>query len=649
MEKADAATEQRSAADFRFGHLFHRIRDAVIVADAKTERMVLWNPGATRLFGYTEEEALAMPLHLLVPDELRADHRAGIQRYHRTHQGVRVDSDQVIDVNALHKTGKRIPVEITLSRLPIYLDTEDRFVMAIIRDASFRKALEETRIRERTAVMFEQSPLAMTIVDATGRLLDANPAFQSLSGYSLAELCTMSPFDITHAEDRELSRRSFEQLVAGSLTRQFLEKRYVTKTGSVVWGRLVTFRLVSSDGAPPVFMAMIQDITQEKQLSAQLIQSQRMEAVGLVAGGVAHDFNNLLTTIVGHSELILASEELDPSVQEGIHGIHEAASIAEEISDQLLQLTGRRGIETGVVSLRDLLLRLEGVVRSAAGENVSVEMTLDGTPCWVRSDAGPLEQVVLNLCMNAKDAMVSRGGSLLVALDTVDLTERGAGALLGMSEGRHVRLRIEDTGAGISTDAQPHIFEPFFSTKPRGETSGLGLSTVYQIVAALGGSITFKSTLGEGTAFEVHIPLASPPSETPPGTPAGGGGRNILLVDDQDGVRLVVARMLGRLGYRVIQAASGDEALQVHSSGADSIDVLVTDVVMPGLDGADLARRVTSSRPDLPVLFISGHSDVLPHIPDRPGRTALLNKPIHMDELGRALDHIVGSRSGGKA
>ena len=650
MEKAEGAIERKSVADFGFGHLSHRIRDAVIVADGGTERIVLWNPGAARLFGYSEEEALEMPLHLLVPDELRHAHRTGIQRYHRTHQGVRVDSDQVIDVEGLHKSGQRIPIEITLSELSLDLDKDDRLIMAIIRDASFRRALEDAKIRERTAVLFEQSPLAMATLDASGRFVDANPSFQTMSGYSLSELCTMTALDLTHPDEWAESRGAFAQLVEGSRTRLLLENRYVTKGGNVVWGRLIGFRLVSSDGGPPVFLAMIQDITQEKHLSGQLIQSQMMEAVGLVAGGVAHDFNNLLTTIVGHSEILLASKDLDASVREDIQGIHEAAGIAEEISDRLLELTRRRGIKTDVVSFRDLLLHIENVVRSATGEEVSLEMTGDGSPCWVRSEAGLLEQVVLNLCINAREAMARRGGSLLITLDTVHFTESEAADLLGIHEGVHARLRVKDTGPGIPDSARPHIFELYFSTKQGENASGIGLSTVYQSIAGLDGSITFTSALGEGTTFEIHLPLAAPPARlSSTRTPADGEGRTVLLVEDQDPVRFVVARLLRLLGYRVLQASSGDEALRVCGSVGDSIDVLVTDIVMPGLDGVELARRVRSARPDLPVLFISGHSKDVPQIDDPTEKTMLLNKPIHMVDLGRALDQLIGSPSDAKA
>ena len=649
MEKTDAAIGRKTVADLGFEHLFHRIRDPVIIADARTERIVLWNPGAVRLFGYSEEEALAMPLHLLVPEDLRAAHRAGIQRYYRTHRGVRVDSDQVIDVDGLHKSGEQVPVEITLSKLPSHLDRDDRFIMAIIRDASPRRALEEAKIRERTAVLFDQSPLAMGTLDASGRFVDANPAFQTMSGYSLSELSAMTALDLTHPDDWTETREAFGQLVEGSRTGVLLERRFVTKAGSVVWGRLIGFKLVSPDGGPPLFLTMIQDITQEKHLSGQLIQSQMMEAVGMVAGGVAHDFNNLLTTIVGHSELLLASEDLDVGVREDVQAIHEAAEIAEEISDQLLQLTPRRRIATDVVSFRELLLRIEGVLRSIAGEDVSFEMTCDGTPCWVRSSAGLLEQVVLNLCMNAKEAMAHRGGRLRITLDTVHLTESETADLLGIHEGMHVRFRVKDTGAGIPDSARPHIFEPYFSTKQEKDASGIGLPTVYQIIAGLDGSITFSSALGEGTIFEVHLPLAAPPAQLPSSTrmPADGEGRTVLLVEDQDRVRFILARLLRLLGYRVIQAPSGDEALRVCGSVGDSIDVLVTDIVMPGLDGVELASRVRSARPDLPVLFISGHSGDLLPITD-PMKTMLLNKPIHMVELGRALDELMGSRSDAK-
>jgi signal transduction histidine kinase len=342
--------------------------------------------------------------------------------------------------------------------------------------------------------------------------------------------------------------------------------------------------------------------------------SQKLEAIGRLAGGVAHDFNNLLTVVLGRLQLLQRTTSLEGEERVHVDEALDAASHAVSLTRQLLTLSRRGAPRTVVFALSDVIEPMHDVLRRMGGENLELVLSLDEAAGLVRADPAQIEQVVLNLVLNARDAMPS-GGTVIVACREVVLDEAQAALRDGGARpGPHVVLSVSDTGSGMSTDVIDHLFEPFFTTKEPGAGTGLGLATVYGIVQQSGGHTQVRSEVGVGSTFELWFPRADVPRSPLPedegpaaGQPVAGGGETVLLVEDEDGVRRLALEILQRAGYRVLAAAGGDEALRLLLEERRGVDLLLTDVVMPRVNGRIVAARVTQLRPETRVLLMSGY------------------------------------------
>ncbi len=365
-------------------------------------------------------------------------------------------------------------------------------------------------------------------------------------------------------------------------------------------------------GAPAYFISTIEDLTDRDAMEGQLRQSQRMEAVGRLAGGIAHDFNNLLTVIVGYAELVL--RQLDPGtpLQRDVAEIRRAGINAAALVRQLLAFGHKRTLQPQILDVNEVVFRMNGLLRRLIDENVVLATELATHLDLVLADPGQVEQIILNLALNARDAM-PEGGRLTIETANVELDAQWVAQHPGASEGHYVRLVITDTGMGMDGTVQAKLFEPFFTTKERGRGTGLGLATVYGIVRQNGGSIFVDSRPGYGSTFTIFLPRteqsADPSKAARLATQALGGAEAILLVEDQPEVRGVIADTLVRHGYDVLVAANGVEALSILERHEGDVHLLVTDIVMPGMSGRDLAERLVAARPDLRVLYMSGYTD----------------------------------------
>ncbi len=358
-------------------------------------------------------------------------------------------------------------------------------------------------------------------------------------------------------------------------------------------------------------LAVVRDVTEQRRLEAQFRQAQKMEAVGRLAGGVAHDFNNLLTVINGFADLLYDQLPRDAPTREPVEHIRKAGARAGELTHQLLAYGRKQILRPQPLNLGALVANLGAMLRRLIGERV--ELVIDATPVRVKADPGLLEQALMNLAVNARDAMF-RGGTLTIATRAVTLgpgtTHDGA----DVRPGRYAELRVTDTGCGMPPEVLAHLFEPFFTTKGIGEGTGLGLATVYGIVRQSGGHVAVETAVGAGTTFRVYLPAADPgppeSAERPrPTAPAARGSETILLVEDDDEVRALALRVLQAAGYAVVDAASGEQALRAVAAYGVAADLLATDVVMPGMGGRELADRLTAATPGLRVLFMSGYTD----------------------------------------
>lgn len=483
---------------------------------------------------------------------------------------------------------------------------------------------------------------------AKNQMLYVSPAYESIWGRT-CEAIYAAPdrwLEAVHPEDRERVRQA-------ALTRQAEgvydeEYRIIRPDGSLRWVRDRAFPVRDAAGRVIRIAGVAEDVTERRDLEMQLRQAQKMEAIGQLAGGVAHDFNNLLSVIFGHSELLALDLPADEPRQESVTQISQAAERAAALTRQLLAFSRQQVLEPTVLDLNRLVAEAEKMLRRLIGEDVQLQTALQPDLSRVRVDPGQMEQVIMNLAVNARDAMPN-GGRLTIETREAELQSVYAKAHLGARPGHHVLLAVSDTGCGISPEIQARIFEPFFTTKPVGQGTGLGLSVVHGIIKQSGGHITVESAPGTGTTFKIYLPAVpdEPLATLAPSAPSKpvGGSETILLVEDEELMRAVTARLLGTLGYRVLEASSGEEASHLaEASGLEKIDLLMTDVVMPDMSGRDLADKLRHRRPGLKVLFQSGYTGevVVRHGVSHAGVT-FLQKPFRLDTLAKKVRAVLES------
>ncbi len=469
-----------------------------------------------------------------------------------------------------------------------------------------------------------------------GGLLYVNPAFARMFGYDSPEAVLADPDGMRWVDPER--RDDVRKVLAEHGRVQNEEVRFRRRDGSEFWG-LVSITGVPGDGAALVHEdGVIADVTARKALEEQLRQSQKMEAVGKLAGGVAHDFNNLLTVVLGHAEEIGASCPPGDAAAGHAREIESAARRGAGLTRQLLAYSRQQLLRPRVLDLTEVVDELGGMLRRLIGEDVLLVTEHVSGRLWVRVDRSQLEQVIVNLAVNARDAMPS-GGRLWVETSAIEVGTAEAGAHADLPPGAWASVSVRDTGVGMSAETRGRAFDPFFTTKGPGQGSGLGLSTVLGIVKQSGGTVRLESTEGRGTVARVCLPRLGEPEGAAvdevagkvPSAPAGG---TILLAEDEPALRMLVQDVLGRAGYRVLAAEDGEEALAVSRSHGGTVDLLVTDIVMPNLGGRELAARLLEERPGVRVLFMSGYPNDGKGLGELGGSIEdLLRKPFPMREL----------------
>jgi PAS domain S-box-containing protein len=505
-----------------------------------------------------------------------------------------------------------------------------------LRDAGLRRerlgamvALSESEDRYR--LLFESSPLATFAFDTETRaFLEVNDAAARLYGYSREELLALRLDDIWPPGETASHIAALEKI--GALPMRIGDVRHRKHDGTLCDVEIFT-HLLAGHGRRVVRFAIVNDITERQALEAQLRQAQKMEAIGQLAGGVAHDFNNILAAILSYAELIATDLGAEHPSRPDVEEIRLGAVRAAELTRHLLAFSRQQVLQPAVVDLNTVVVGLEKMLRRTICEDVTLVTELAPGLGRVRVDRGQMEQVVLNLAVNARDAMPN-GGAL-----TIRTFDVAAGAAEGAGAGRSVAIAVTDTGIGMDEQTQAHIFEPFFTTKPVGQGTGLGLATVYGIAGQSQGRVAVTSALGEGSTFTLYLPrVEDAPAVTLAQRPRDRGlaTATVLLVEDEHALRRVAARILRKEGYRVLEAANAADALQVSADHDGPIELLLTDVVMPTTSGPALAAELTRHRTSMRVLFVSGYADdrSASHIP---ADGAFLEKPFTPDALLRKL------------
>jgi PAS domain S-box-containing protein len=521
--------------------------------------------------------------------------------------------------------------------------------------AVFADITEQVRAKEallgseqRLRTLFETVNLIVLALDGQGRVDYVNPYFLRLTGYTRAETVGSEWFRRFLPEaQRPPMLAVFREQVEHGLHPHY-QNPILTKAGEermISWHNTV---MRGPDGRAVGTLSVGEDITERLALEDRLLQAQKMEAVGRLAGGIAHDFNNVLTAIFGYADLIAG--ELPPGpVQEDVQEIRNAATRAASLTRQLLAFSRRQVLQPAVLNLNELVENLGRMLQRLIGEDVALRTSLAPDLGNVRTDPGQIEQVIVNLAVNARDAMPT-GGRLTIETANADLSDQYAEAHQPVVPGRYVMLAVTDTGIGIAPEIRGHIFEPFFTTKEKGKGTGLGLSTVYGIVKQSGGYVWAYSEPTHGATFKIYLPRVDAPVDAEPRASESEsrltGTETILLAEDDDLLRPLVRGILEKLGYRVIDAPNARAALEAARTTTGVIHLLVTDVVMPGESGRQLARRLAEVRPDARVLYISGYTDeaIVHHGMLEPG-LHYLQKPFTPAVLARKVRSVLDSRS----
>ena len=604
-EKALTQSDSRKAA------ILQSALDCVVTIDAEG-KVIYFNPAAESTFGYTSDEAVGKRMsELIIPARLRGYHDQGLAKYlatgHSTILGKR------IEVYGMRSDGNEIPLELTITAIgelprPIFT--------AFIRDLTERKRSEAERKQaeeelrkseERYRISVENAHDIIYEHDLEGKYTSINKAGEQITGYTLDETLKLNIADTVAPEHVNKARQMIGAKLAGqSITAYELE--IIAKDGRRIPVEVNT-SLVFQNGIPIGVQGIARDVTERKHLEEQLRQSQKMEAIGQLAGGVAHDFNNLLTVIGGYSSILLIKLPPDSPFRASVEEIKKASDRASGLTRQLLAFSRKQILQPRILDLNTVVSDLDKMLRRLIGEHIDLLTITDPNLDNVKADPGQLEQVLLNLVVNARDAM-PEGGKLTIETRNAVISKDYA-QLHGIPPGPYIMLTVSDTGCGMEAAVREHIFEPFFTTKEAGKGTGLGLATLYGIIKQSGGNVRVYSELGHGTTFKIYLPRAQEFAEIGELTgtkPTPKGTETVLLVEDEEQVRAILKQILENQGYHVLSASQGEEALAISQEPGD-IQLMITDVVMPQMSGRELAERMLSVRPSLRVLFMSGYTD----------------------------------------
>ncbi len=606
--------------------------DGVVIID-RFGIVQMCNPACERLFGYAVEEILGQNVKMLMPAPYREEHDGYIAQYRETGERKIIGIGR--EVSGRRKDGSVFPMDLSVGESGA---GDDRVFIGIIRDLTERKSVEARtshlgRIVEDSLneiYVFDSETLAFTQVNRGAR--------ENL-GYSADELKCLTPVDIKPRFSKEAFLTLLGPLRRGEEQKLVFETLHERKDGTT-YDVKVHLQYMAAE-QPSLFVAIIEDISEQKIRDEQLRQAQKMEAVGQLTGGIAHDFNNLLTVITGNLEMLQARIDGE-SQRVMVDQALEAAELGATLTGRLLAFARRQTLEPSPIDLNEEVLGLTDLMQRTLGETVHVSTVMASGLGQAMADPGQVQNCILNLALNARDAMAD-GGDLLIETRNAEFAADDIPPGLELAAGRYVQLSVTDSGSGMTPEAQERAFEPFFTTKGTGSGTGLGLSMVYGFVKQSGGHVTIYSELGHGTTVNLYLPLVESQDETHSDRGSAkdsfpGGGETLLVVEDDPRVRQVTLLRLGDLGYRVLEAESGQAALDLLDSGA-GVDLLFTDVVMPGgMNGGELAERARRLRPGLKTLFTSGYAEpVVTSGGVLAEGAALLRKPYNQRELAQAI------------
>ena len=622
--------------------LFHLISenaaDMIAVVDINGKR--IYNSlSYQRVLGYSPEELQGSSAF----EQIHPDDR---ERVKQAAEDARLNgTGTTLEYRFRHKNGNWLVIESTSSVIRDDKGGAEGLVI-VNRDTTERKKAEEALRRSEMGFrsVLEDAPYGIFRANTAGRFLQVNPAFQKMLGYeSREELLrkNLSGDIFRHAAEYQ---RVSELLTLGEEFKD-LEMEWKRKDGTPITVRCSGRRRSESNGVPAYFEVFAEDVTEKRVLERQLRMAQKMEAIGRLSGGIAHDFNNLLGVIIGYSALLMKKLTTSNALYEHALEIEKAGQRAASLTKQLLAFSRQQVLTPAVLNLNSLALDMEKMLPRLLGEDILVSLALDPALGQVKADQSQVEQVIMNLAVNARDAM-PMGGKLKIRTANVQLDRAYTRNHPGSREGAYIMLAVTDTGTGMDPETLLHIFEPFFTTKERGKGTGLGLATVYGVVKQSNGYISVDSKPAAGTSFQIYLPryvgeLTADKQKIDSGEKLGGS-EAILLVEDAEPLRKLVQTFLETAGYHVSAADCGEKALQVVAGYPGTFALLLTDVVMPGMNGRILAEQLVPRQPGMKVLYMSGYTDtfIAGHGVLDPG-TSLLHKPFTEEILLRKIREVL--------
>jgi two-component system, cell cycle sensor histidine kinase and response regulator CckA len=635
--------------------ILEAIPDAVVAVNRQGV-IVQVNSQTEAMFSYTREELIGQNIEMLVPERQRGDHHRHRDEYHSRPKLRRMGSG--LDLYARKRDGSEFPVEISLSPVSTGNGSggHDMVVLSVIRDISDRKRIEielrhaneELDRRKSRELRDSQNRMAL-IVDSSqdsivGKTLDGvithwNKGAEQMYGYTPQEIIghnitTLCPKDRVDEITGILARIRHGERV------EYFESVRVTKDGKRLNVSVSVSPILDQEGTVVGASAIARNITGQKKVEEQLRQSQKMEAVGRLAGGVAHDFNNLLGIISACTELL--RNRVDADAREYIENIEEASKRGASLTKQLLAFSRKQQVQPQILDLNQRLKEVTKLLHPLMGDDVEIRLVPRSQTAVVEADPGQLDQIVVNLAVNARDAM-PRGGRLIIETGVFDFDEAFAREHTTMKPGRYVMLAISDNGLGMDEATRVRIFEPFFTTKEMGKGTGLGLATVYGIVKQSGGEIWVYSEIDRGTTFKIYFPsaeekLGSVPERASEPLPARREGITILLAEDDKVMRRLTRKILEEHGYKVIEAEDGQSALDAIQTDHTHVDLVLTDVVMKGISGPEMVLKLMDSHPEMKVVYMSGYTGELVANQGVDSGIRLLEKPFTRASLLKVID-----------
>jgi len=636
-------TERRQLEDLleeselRYRRIFETATDGIVLLEKREGHIVHANPAAEKLLGYSEAEYIGKMLEDIgvpidmndFPMVMESLNKRGILNYE--------------DVPVKTKSGQNICADI-------YIVNRAKLAQCNIRDITNRKKAEQEleESEERYRIIFEGAAEGILVADMeTRRFRYCNQAICEMLGYAEEELIGLGVTDIHPKESLDYVLAEFEAQARGD---RLLAPNIpcLRKDGSVIFADIQTTSAVI-DGLERN-VGFFTDVTKRMQIEAELRQAQKMEAIGTLAGGVAHDFNNILTTIIGNADLMLMTVDKDKSLRKGIEDIKIAGERAAALTRQLLAFSRKQIIQPKVLDLNKLLSGIEKMLVRLIGEDVEILMIPESALWRIEIDPGQMEQVIMNLVVNAKDAMPN-GGKLTIETSNMDLDENyfSDHGIVEKHPGSYVVLAVSDTGIGMDKEVQEHIFDPFYTTKEKGKGTGLGLSTIYGIVKQNNGFIWVYSEPGQGSTFKVYLPKVKGDvkEEEIEQTPVEhlDGSETVLIVEDDDSLRKLTRTVLKQRGYKILEAENGEDALRISKEHEGTIDLMITDVVMPKMSGKETAERLQPLYPQMRVIYMSGYTDnaIFHHGVLAPGLN-FLEKPFSLEGLARKVREVLDKK-----